>query len=308
MDKDKNPYALCAKLTGANVSFSAIAHATAGQPEIRRLNRLERVALAYGGKLIRRDGAQLLASFATANAATLAACEMQRRCGGMPSIASNPLALHVGIHRAAIARHQRTKAPAANGRSTERRDLNRRFGFDTAISQASAAPQNSVLISVLVLRTLDRSIQILCRDVPHHAGGTPVYQIDWRAALTLRPPVPIHMVAAPPSRRKLVLRKESQRLVLERLDTVMFFGRDPACEICLSGSHVSRTHAHIEMSPEGCVMTDQSTNGTSVVFQSGHEIWLKNESVILEGRGRFSLGEAMNTKAAEVFEFQVIPG
>ena len=308
MGKENNAYVICAKLLGATVSSSGITQAIAGQPEIRCLNRMERVAPAYGGKMIRREGELLLASFSTANAAVLAACEMLRRCRGMPRIASNPLTLHVGIHRASTTRLQRTDEAATKGIAVDRRNHNRRFGFDTALSLANTAPPDGVLVSVLVLRTLDRSIQNLCHAVPSLGLSAPTYQIDWRTLLTHQPPVSIHAQPTPPSRRKLVLRKESRRLMLERLNTVLSFGRDPACDICLSGKHTSRTHAHIELLPEGCVLTDQSTNGTNVVFQSGHEVWLRNESFVLEGRGRFSFGETMAKKTAEVFEFQVLSG
>ena len=82
-------YVVCAQLRG-NFPFAESHDATAGQPIHRRINRMERVALAYGGNLVRRAGDMLLVSFATANAAALAACEMQRRCRGMPRLANFP--------------------------------------------------------------------------------------------------------------------------------------------------------------------------------------------------------------------------
>lgn len=95
---------------------------------------MERVALAYGGTLVRQGCGLLMTSFATANAATLAACEMQRRCHGMLWTANHPVALHVGIHRATAPRTH-------SADPDERRDERRRFGFATAQLLADATGQ-----------------------------------------------------------------------------------------------------------------------------------------------------------------------
>jgi hypothetical protein len=241
----------------------------------------------------------LLAGFATANAAALAACEMQRRCHGMPRLAHYPVSLHVGIHRATPPRTR----PADPG---ERRDANRRFGFAMALLLADAADRDCVLVSGLVFRALAPDLRERCRPLADALSGTPVYRMDWNAALSLQPQVSIHAAPATPSRRQLVLRKDASRLVLDQLDAVTSLGRDPACDVIVADPLVSREHAHIEVRSEGCVLSDHSTNGTSVVFHSGHEVLLRNESFLLEGRGRISLGRSAETNPAGAIEFRVL--
>jgi len=53
-----------------------------------------------------------------------------------------------------------------------------------------------------------------------------------------------------------------KRIDLENGTTTV--GRDPANQLALDEPAVSRVHARIERTAEGCVVTDISTNGTMV--------------------------------------------
>lgn len=262
---------------------------------------MERVALAYGGKLVRKDRRMLLASFATADAASLAACEMQRRCFGMPRLVDRPLSLHIGIHR--VARPRPRRAPPAGAK--ERRDNDRRFGFGIAMFLAGKAAADGILVSGLVYRTLTPSVREQCSPRNGASVGIPVYDLDWNKTLSLQ--THVSLLASPPalSEKQVVLRIGASRLVLDRLHTVTTFGRDPACDVTIADKLVSREHASIEIRPEGCILTDHSTNGTNIVFHSGYEVLVKNESYLLEGRGRISLGQAASKNASSVIEFRV---
>ncbi len=293
-------YVVCAQLQG-NFPSAESHDATAGQPIHRRINRMERVALAYGGNLVRRAGDMLLVSFATANAAALAACEMQRRCRSMPKLANFPTHLHVGVHRAAAPR----TVPSDRN---ERRDINRRLGFTVAQTLADKAEQDSVVASGLVIRALDPSLRERCRLLPTAPLDTPAFQMDWEAMLLLQTPVSIQAKPGTHGRRRLLLRKETSRLMLDRPDVTTTLGRDPACDIIIADHLVSREHAHIELLCDRCLLTDHSTNGTSVVFHSGHQVLLRNETIQLEGSGRISLGRSMDTNPAGVIEFRILNG
>jgi hypothetical protein len=299
--RDPGAYAVCTRLLGPRPPRAEELDTAAGQPENRRMNRTERVAVAYGGKLVRRDGRLLLASFPTANAALLAACEMQRRCLGMPRLAKHPLSLHVGIHRLAGAR----SASPVDIDIGERRDGNRRFGFSMAMFLAGKASRDGVVVSGLVFRALAPEIREQCRPLAGAALGTSAYALDWDKALSLQTQLSIHSQPPSASGQRVLLRAGARHLVLDRLHVATTFGRDPACDVAVSDNLASREHAHLEIRPEGCILTDHSTNGTSVVFRSGHELLLRNESFLLEGRGRIGLGRAAGKDPAGVIEFRV---
>ena len=301
MSQEQGVYAVCARLLGPAVPKAEAFDTVAGPPESRRINRMERVALAYGGKLVRKDKRMLLASFATADAATLAACEMQRRCFGMPRLVNRPLSLHIGIHRVAKPSSRR---PPPSG-IKERRDNDRRFGFGMAMFLAGKTADDGILVSGLVFRTLMPNLREHCKPRNGTSVGTPVYDLDWNSILSLQTHVSLLASPSSPSDRQLVLRIGTNRLVLGSLNTVATFGRDPACDVTISDKLVSREHACIEIRSEGCVLTDHSTNGTNIVFHSGHEVLVKNESLLIEGRGRISLGRTAGKNDAGVIEFRV---
>ncbi|MDR0578485.1 MAG: FHA domain-containing protein [Candidatus Accumulibacter sp.] len=294
-------YAVCVKLLDAFPPGAEALDTIAGQPESHWINRMERVILVYGGKLTRKDKRMLLANFATADAASLAACEMQRRCLRIPMLVSRPLSLHIGIHR--VARPYLRRVTLSG--SGERRDPDRRFGFGIAISLAEEAAADGILLSSLTFRTLMAEIRKGCRPRGGPAAGTPIYELDWNRILSQQ--TRVSLFAAPPSlsEKQLALRIGASRLVLSHLNTATTFGRDPACDVIISDKLVSREHAYIEIRPEGCVLTDHSTNGTSIVLHGGHKIWVRNERFLLEERGRIGFGQFPGKGGVGILEFQV---
>ncbi|MFN8603444.1 MAG: adenylate/guanylate cyclase domain-containing protein [Candidatus Binatia bacterium] len=68
-------------------------------------------------------------------------------------------------------------------------------------------------------------------------------------------------------------------------------GRDPACDVRVSSSGVSRLHAVVEWNRGRVKLSDVSTNGTTVE-RAGHGVTrVHHESATLEGEGRLWLGD-----------------
>ena len=82
-------------------------------------------------------------------------------------------------------------------------------------------------------------------------------------------------------------------------------GRDERCDLVVKSYFASRRHAVIEMSRDRFVLTDQSSNGTFVAPENGHEIFLKRESVPLLGDGTISLGAAPSDDDSYTVSFHV---
>jgi len=85
----------------------------------------------------------------------------------------------------------------------------------------------------------------------------------------------------------------------------LVMGRDERCDLVVKSYFASRRHAVIEMSRDRFVLTDQSSNGTFVVPESGHEIFLKRESLPLLGDGTISLGAAPSDDTSYTVAFHV---
>ena len=85
----------------------------------------------------------------------------------------------------------------------------------------------------------------------------------------------------------------------------LVMGRDERCDLVVKSYFASRRHAVIEMSRDRFVLTDQSSNGTFVAPENGHEIFLKRESVPLLGDGTISLGAAPSDDESYTVSFHV---
>jgi len=308
MDKGHIAYVVCATLHGADSPYPELSEAVAGQPVVRRLNRMERVAHAYDGNLICRRNESLLVTFDTASAAIRGSCEMQRRCTGVPQVSGRRFSLQIGIHRTISDGHAQSPRQSFSGeRIPERRDHARRAGFDAASRLAFVAPEDKIVVSEQVLDVLGPAMKQISALIGSAGTELPAYAFNWQRAITLRtlmPPLPFFAKGA--ARSLLVLYKGEKRIELKHLNSVTIFGRDPGSDVVITDRFASRTHAHIRVGAEGCVLTDQSANGTSIRLDNGEEYVVKNENFILKGRGRISFGHLAKKCTGDTFEFVVI--
>jgi len=295
-------YVVCATLHDADTPCPELSEIVAGQPMVRRLNRMERVAHAFDGKLVCRRNESLLITFDTAASALLGTCEMQRRCTGLPQVSGNRLILQIGIHKAI----SEPRTQPSGGKTPERRDRKRRMGFDAASRLAFFAPDDKIVVSGLVLESLCRAIREIAQPVGSTAVDVPAYAFNWQKALTLRALTSAPAFFAESATHSLILRRDEKVLDLDRPNSVTVFGRDPGSDVVIKHRFASRIHAHIRICSEGCVLTDQSANGTSIKLDSGEEFLIKDESHILKGRGRISFGHLASKGTGDCFEFEVI--
>ena len=78
-------------------------------------------------------------------------------------------------------------------------------------------------------------------------------------------------------------------------------GRDPACDVHVASSGVSRLHAVVEWNRGRVQISDVSTNGTTLERAGHGSTRLHHESATLEGEGRLWLGGGPSPGARPVF-------
>lgn len=81
-------------------------------------------------------------------------------------------------------------------------------------------------------------------------------------------------------------------------------GRGPACDLQVSDSRVSRTHAVIERKRDSFVITDNSTNGTYVQVGDEDVVFLHHDDLRLHGSGVISLGRPIDADDAHHLRFE----
>lgn len=82
-------------------------------------------------------------------------------------------------------------------------------------------------------------------------------------------------------------------------------GRSTANDIVIEQPWISREHAKLRVRRGKVELSDQSSSGSFVLAQPGHEFLLKRETVLLTGRGVISPGVPSSAPEAEVIRYQV---
>ena len=252
----------------------ATAHAVA-----RCLQALGAAAEAAGGRVVRRRGAELMALFATPEAAAEAAARMQREAeqllpGGELGVAS---AFH-------------------SGPVTQRgHDV---FGdtVNLAAELASRARQGQVLTSHETASSLAPALREAVRPLPLAGRGVaPLGELCWRDL-----PCPGTGPARVP---EIHLTYRYQTLVRRRDGDSLTVGRDPDCDLCVDMRLASRRHCTIERRGEKLFLRDHSTNGTFITLEGGREARIRTEEIVLHGRGWLSFGVS-RLLAEELVQFR----
>ena len=251
--------------------------AQAGHPIERRLKRIERVVESSQGKLIDRFQHGVRVVFDSADEAVIAACEMHHRCAALPQAPKRKFTLRIGIHQGFV--RQRAKDIADNA---------------PEIAALLANADDGLLISETVAEDMNTELRKMTRRLSDAELVVPVLQVDWRSELPTAAfsgesfwPSSLGMQPIGPC---LVLRHGRRVLQANEETPLITVGRDAACNLILPDTHVSRIHCLIERKSDFILLTDSSTNGTSITPDVGEEFLVKSNSVVLRGKGLLFFG------------------
>ena len=281
MNTSRTTYEVHAALTGTGLLSIPFDASMAGHPLERRLHRIERVASAYRGRIERHfeNGREFF--FDTADAAVLAACEMQHRCAALPPIPAQRLTLRIGIHPRPLRERSRDS-----------------HTDDDATAAKLATADDTIVASEGIVDALNPELRSIAHPLADSQAEVASYEIDWRreipsSAYGGESFWPTHYTATPIS-PYLRLSYGMKSLELTAETPVLTIGRDPSSDLILTGIHVSRNHCRIERKIDRIVLTDRSTNGTCIATDEGKARLIKNASVALYGRGLLFSGRPFN--------------
>lgn len=280
-------------LTGGTLIAPSYSEVESGHPLERRLNRIERVIAAYHGVIANRAENRMSFSFESADAAVLAACEMQHRCASLPQVSAQRVSLRIGIHQV-----------IARDRLQDRDDESREI-----INQL-ATLDDAVIISEAVGSRINAELKEITRPVAGFPPGVSAHQVDWRREI---PPgaygaesVFPSYHSAPPVSPFLSLSFGLKTLKLTPDSPLITIGRDPASDLVLTGVHVSRNHCRIERKIDRIVLIDRSTNGTCITNDEGKSRIVKNSAIDLYGKGLLFFGRPFNGERRGGARFEAI--
>lgn len=262
----------------------------------RRLKRLERVLSAHGGTLLKPFQQGLLASFHSAEAALIGACEMQRRCAVIPQLADTQLALKIGIHVTLGRRLSEQSAAPAEA---------------TAAKLSELLGESGIVVSETVSDGLPLALKDKCSPIANDGSAIAAFSVDWNAIPMQRQPLPAaneHLATEKPALPRtahIVLRQGLRSHNFDSRQHVITFGRDPVSDIVIGSPRASRQHCRIIYRLGHYVLVDLSTNGTYVYLEDNQEVLVQKNMLNLSGRGRISFGQSWKDDTPQSLEFEV---
>ena len=262
--------------------------------------KLMRVATEdHRGTVIKTMGDEVMATFASADDALTAAAEMQRSIAEEPllSMPEGQVAIRIGCHFGPVV--------------LEHRDV-----FGAAVSTANrmtsqAKPGQIITTAAMVaqLGTLWRSAvrQVDLTAIKGASAEVMVYEVFWQdendgdVTSMVRP-----LDLSPAARRgpaRLVLRASGREYLVDSRQPAVTVGRSEDNDLVLKGNLVSRLHARLELARTRFMLVDQSTNGCFVVPEGGPELFVRRDSLVLQGSGLIGLGQNAERGGPQTLEY-----
>lgn len=286
----------------ADISGSTSLYETLGDAKARELVSaciavLTKAMAKHKGRLIKTIGDEIMCVFPSAEAAALAACDMQSSVETEKPGGSTPMFVRIGFHYGEVI--------------SENGDV---FGdtVNTAARIAGVARARQILatqgsVDALPGYLIGTTRQIRRSAVKGKQEAVEICEVQWQADDTevTRISMPVRSKHGSKRTEVLVLRHDGKAFTVDANHRSAVIGRNPACQIVVADDFASRQHAKIELIEDKFILADQSINGTYVRFADGHVHHAVQEQVQLRGSGSISLGRAFFETAVKEIEFSI---
>jgi len=285
---------LFADVSGSTRLYESEGDKIALQAIARCIELLRGAVARGGGQLVKTIGDAVMAVFPTADAAALAAGNMQCAIDALPPVGAFRLGLRVGFHAGPVIRRDGDVFGDTVNLAAR---LAEQAGRDQVITSRETADRLGPLF-----RSFKRPLYAI--HLKGKAEEVELCELIWRQGdddVTLVH----HAGAAPASRvvRVLRVRCGDREIVRHRQDDVLTLGRNPACSLVIASDRASRQHCAIERRQDKFVLADRSTNGTYVTVEGGGEVLVRREEIWIGEHGWIAFGQprAQADAVAEYF-------
>ncbi len=283
---------LFADIAGSTALYETVGDVEAHRRVAESLGFMAQAVESHGGQVLRTVGDSTLASFSSCDDALLAACAMQELHK------QTPLAVRAGFHFGPVIPDKgdvygnavNIAARVASFAKTEEITAT-----EFCIAQLSCENQG--------LATLLDNIWV--KGISEPVG---IYRITWEAdaAMHTRVAQPAVNFAQFNEDTTLVLSTENATFRMNRDSGILNVGRDERCSVSVDGDRVSRKHAQFDWSAGQIQISDTSTNGTYIQREGQVPLFVRRETVVLNGRGKIGLGCLPDEDASHSLQYSVI--
>jgi len=251
------------------------------------------------GHVIKTIGDEVMSSFPTADDATNAAIEIQKKTEIPDMETGTKLEVRIGMHfGTAIMKDGDLFGDAVN----------------TAARMGGIAKAGQIITTEHLVSELDEQNKSAARlfdtaKVKGKEEELKIFQIDWEEegnVTKFASTAEINKVTNAKGTILLRFAGEERLYTDSDFKSPVVIGRDASCNIALSANFASRIHVNLEYRRGKFVLVDHSTNGTYVKLDGQDEIFLRREELPLRGNGVFNLGEVISEATPGQVAFTIL--
>lgn len=287
---------LFADISGSTALYEKLGDQLARQLIARCLSILTGSLVAHKGTLIKTIGDEILCTFPTAEAAMIAACEMQRSIKTDNLCTEHPMHIRIGFNYGDVL--------------CEDGDI---YGdaVNVAARVAAITRANQIMTTPAVIDPLPLALHDMVRkaqriDIKGKQEPLDIFQVMWELEGMGSTRIGMSAYRKPNAENnELILNYRTQSYTLNEQNRKLLFGRDDICQIIVNSDFASRQHANVEFRFGKFILSDHSSNGTYIRNSDGVVTHLNREDVILHGKGTISLGQPYSDKPSDLIGYVI---
>ena len=244
---------------------------------------------SHGGEVLRTVGDSTLASFSHSDNALQAASAMQE----MHKI--SPLSIRAGFHFGPV-------IPDKGDVYGNAVNIAARVTSYARAEEIFATEQSVACLSQPLRTRVKLLDNISVKGVTEPIA---IYRIDWdihdeqQTRIAENPTIPSIQTC------QVRLEFAEHTIDLNEADGSFTVGRDLDCTLTINGDRVSRHHANIQCVQGQVILTDTSTNGSFLHRHRQSPLFVRRESVVVEGSGAIGFGCLPEEDATTAMRFKV---
>ncbi|HUO43384.1 MAG TPA: adenylate/guanylate cyclase domain-containing protein [Burkholderiales bacterium] len=251
------------------------------------------VVVRQGGRVVKTIGDEVLSVFSTADAAILAASEIQSNLSARRSN-KNPVCVHAGLHF----------GPVLVEEGDVFGDTVNAAAYLTAVAAAEQVLTTQMTQANLSPVLKDRVRPVFKTVLKGAVEESTVFQVIWHQDTVALTDVNmgLHKII-PGDEGSLLIAHRELTLRLDQRRPGITIGRSKECDLVIHEKFASRRHTDIRLMRTHFYLIDQSINGTFVMFDSGEEVHVLRGELLLDASGKMSLGRSLRDGATEIIHF-----
>ncbi len=281
MDKERQVTVLFADVSESTKLYESEGDKAAAEAIARCIDTLRQHVESSGGRVVKTIGDEIMAAFATPDAAAIAAGRMQHAIDELPAVGASKLGVRIGFHCGPVIQ-------SGNDVFGDTVNLAARLVEQAGRGQIITSHETAALLGP-IFRSFKRPLYAI--HVKGKVEEVHLCELIWRHADDVTMSYAAGRAVAAHAPLALRLKYGEREIVCHRHNDAVSIGRDPACSLVVANGRASRRHCTIERRQDKFVLADQSTNGTYVTAEGAAEVFLRREELMLGKHGWIAFGQ-----------------